>query len=160
MAPDLYYGDVATTVEEAEAIESDLDGTRVLEDIAAALDHPRLAAGIGVLGFSMGVYYGLDVVRERSSDVDAAVLFYGTNGGEYEGTSMAVLGHFAENDRFESERDVEAFRNRLGAGDGSITFHTYPGTEHWFFESDRLEYDEDAAEAAWSRTIEFLRAEL
>lgn len=164
VAPDLYHGDVATTIEEAEAIESNLDVARVVDDIAAAFDylrdHPRLAAGPGMVGFSMGVYYGLKVVRDRPNDVDAAVLFYGTSDGEYEGTSMATLGHYASNDQFESERDVDAFRERLLAGGGSVTFHTYPDTEHWFFEPDRPEYDEDAAGLAWSRTIEFLRAEL
>lgn len=161
VAPDLYHGDLAATIEEAEAIESSLDAARVVEDIAAAFDyasdHPRLAAGPGMMGFSMGVYYGLEALRDRPNDVDAAVLFYGTSDGEYERTSMAVLGHYAENDRFESERDVVAFRERLQTGGASVTFHTYPETDHWFFESDRPEYDEEAAELAWSRTIDFLR---
>lgn len=164
VAPDLYYGNIASTIDEADAMSSELDAIRAIEDVSAAFDylqnHQQLANGLGVMAASMGVYYALRVVQDRPDDIDAAVLFYGTSDGDYEGTSIAVLGHFAENDQFESERDVEALRERLKAGDGSVTFHTYPDTNHWFFESDRPEYDEDADKLAWSRTIEFLRTEL
>lgn len=164
VAPDLYHGDVASTIDEADAMSSDLDATRAIEDVSAAFgylrDHQRLADGLGVMAASMGVYYALKMVRDRPDDIDAAVLFYGTSEGDFGGTSTAVLGHFGENDEFETESYVDAFRARLQAGDGSVTFHTYPGTEHWFLESDRPEYDEDANELAWSRTVEFLRAEL
>ena len=163
VAPDLYDGTVATTIEEAEAIESTLDGTHAIEDITAALEylreHPRRTDGLGLVGFSMGAYYGLMVIENRPMVVDAAILFYGTNEGEYEETTTAFLGHFAKNDQFESPDAVEALRDRLQAGAGSVTFHTYPDTEHWFFEADRPEYDEAAAELAWERSIEFLRAE-
>lgn len=164
VAPDLYHGEVASTVGEADEMSSTLDVTRAVEDTSAAFEylrsHRRLADGLGVMAVSMGVSYALRLVQDSPDDVDAAVLFYGTSDGDYAGTSTAVLGHFAENDRFDGERDVEAFRERLRAGAGSVTFRTYPGTEHWFLEPDRPEYDEDAAELAWSRTIEFLRAEL
>lgn len=134
MAPDLYHGTVATTIEEADTIESNLDGDRVVVDIAAALDqlrdHPRLAAGLGMVGFSMGVYYGLKVLQDRPTDFDAAVLFYGTSDGEFAGTTTSFLGHFAENDSFETTDDVKSLRIRLGTGDGSVTFHTYSRTEH------------------------------
>lgn len=164
VAPDLYGGTNATTIEEAEAIASKLDGTRAVKDITAALEylreHAHRSGGLGLMGFSMGAFYGLEVVRTRSSDVDAAVTFYGTRGGDYTDVTTAVLGHFAEDDQFESSDDVDALRARLAAGEGNVTFYTYPGTEHWFFEADRPEYDEASAELAWSRTIEFLRDEL
>jgi carboxymethylenebutenolidase len=157
VAPDLYDGDVASTIEEAEALSSALDQTEATTDVSAAFDflrdHENVAGGLGVTGVSMGVGYALWVVRNRANAVDATVLFYGNGGGEYADTSTAFLGHFAEH-------DVEALRERLQAGDGAVTFHTYPNTEHWFFESDRPEYDEEAAQLAWSRTVEFLRTEL
>lgn len=164
VAPDLYYGAVATTIEEAEAIESDLDGARAIEDIVAALaslrEHPRLDGRLGMIGFSMGAFYGLKVVQNRPNEVDAAVLFYGTSDGEFVDTTTSVLGHFAEHDQFENPDDVASLHERLEARAGEVTFHTYAETEHWFFEADRPEYDEGAAELAWSRTMEFLRSEL
>ena len=81
------------------------------------------------MGFSMGVGYALWVVRNRANDVEATVLFYGNGGGEYADTSTAFLGYFAEHDEFNNKRDVEALHERLQAGDGAVTFHTYPNTE-------------------------------
>ena len=136
-------------------MSSELDMTRASDTVSAESGYlrnrQRLVNGLGVMAVSMGVYYALRVVQNRPDDIDAAVLFYGTSDGDYEETSMAVLGHFAEDDRLKAS----AMSRRSGtvqAGDGSVTFYTYPDTEHWFFESDRLEYDEDAAELAWSRT--------
>jgi carboxymethylenebutenolidase len=36
-------------------------------------------------------------------------------------------------------------------------FHIYPQVQHWFFEEDRHEFDPQAAEVAWKRTLDFLR---
>lgn len=164
VAPDLYGGEVASTIEEADAMSSALDSTRAIEDVGAAFDflreHENVAGGLCVMGISMGVGYVLGVVQNRANDVDAAVLFYGNGGGDFEDTYTTFLGHFAEHDEFDSARNIEALRERLQAGEESVTFHTYPDTEHWFLESDRPEYDEEAASLAWSRTVEFLRTGL
>jgi len=162
-APDLYHGTVVTTSEDADERASALwtAGTGVADTAAAferLADHPQLDGGLGVMGFSMGVTYALSVPLARPDAVDAAVLYYGTAGGDFGDTDMAVLGHFAEHDPFEPPSQIDAFEAELATGAGSVTFHTYPGTGHWFAESDRPEYDEAAAELAWSRTLALLRS--
>ena len=41
-----------------------------------------------------------------------------------------------------------------------VTLHVYPGTVHWFIESDRPEYETASASLAWERTFEFLKKNL
>ncbi len=46
----------------------------------------------------------------------------------------------------------------LRAAGHDVTFYTYSGVGHWFFEEDRAEhFDAEAARLAWERTVEFLR---
>lgn len=66
----------------------------------------------------------------------------------------AYLGHFAEDDEFVDTSLVE--QGALDRGQA----HIYPGTKHWFMESDRPEYDAEAAELAYARTVAFLRKHL
>ena len=43
----------------------------------------------------------------------------------------------------------------------SVKFYTYPGTGHWFFESDRKDaYNAAASDLAWKRSVDFLRTTL
>jgi carboxymethylenebutenolidase len=52
-------------------------------------------------------------------------------------------------------------KERLSKAGVEFEFHTYPGTEHWFFERDREEaFNLEAAALAWERTIRFLRERL
>jgi dienelactone hydrolase len=45
------------------------------------------------------------------------------------------------------------------APDGASYF-SYPGTSHWFFESDRpVAFHREAAASAWKRTLAFLNEE-
>ncbi len=71
----------------------------------------------------------------------AVVLFYGTREGNYErgfaGTKAAFLGHFAEVDEFESPASVRDLETLLRTSGKDVSFHTYPGTTHWFFDQDR-----------------------
>ena len=69
----------------------------------------------------------------------------------------AYLGHFAQNDDFIDPARAAAARETLS---GANAAHLYPGTKHWFFESDRPEFDAEAAKLAYARTIEFLGANL
>ena len=70
---------------------------------------------------------------------------------------IPYLGHFAEDDEFDDSAQVPDFEKTLRGGSAA---YVYPGTKHWFMEPDRPEYNEAAAELAYSRTVAFLRENL
>jgi carboxymethylenebutenolidase len=173
LAPDLYRGKTATTIEEAEALGSALDGEleRVRGDIAGALQsllqygatHPTDGRGaFGFVAFSMGGAYALDMSINLADEIAAVSIFYATYGGlDFSGARAAYLFHFAESDPYEPEESVEQMKQALETAGRRATFYTYPGTTHWFFEANRPDaYDPSAASLAWERTVAFLNAEL
>jgi carboxymethylenebutenolidase len=161
LAPDLYRGaGVASTIEDAERMSDAIDTVRAEQCALGAFDRLRamVDGAIGVVGFSMGVGYALWLSRKRPDQVGALVLFYGT-GGET-GAAAPVLGHFAADDPYEPAEVVDDLERQL-RGEGRLeALHRYPGVGHWFAEPDRPEFNPDAAQLAWQRTLEFLRARL
>lgn len=172
LAPDLYQGKTAATVEEAEALAGALnrDGERASGDIAGAIEFLRqheatqLAGDrgkLGLVGFSLGGAYALDTSVNLAEEIGAVVIFYASyTGPEYGRAKAAYLGHFAEHDPFEPAESVAEMEQALRAAGRSATFYTYAGTRHWFFEENRPEYDAEAARLAWERTVAFLHERL
>jgi carboxymethylenebutenolidase len=165
-APDYYHGRVAETIEKAKAAREKIDRKFTQKLINQAVDYlselPSLTgSGIGVIGFSLGASYAIEVARSRNEIIRAVVLFYGTGGGKIEKTNATFLGHFAENDKWGAHPPkAKALANRIRLAGKDSSFYTYPKTEHWFAEADRPEYNKEAAELAWERTNKFLRDEL
>jgi carboxymethylenebutenolidase len=165
-APDLYHGKVAATIKDAKILSSQLNEAQAKSDIADAVTFLSERAdltgrGLGVIGFSLGAYFALELSLEDPDRARTVVVFYGTRGGDYQGSKASYLGHFAENDEYEPAADVTSMEDALRAAGRPVTFHTYPGTGHWFFEQDRPDaYNKEAAQVAWERTVAFLRGEL
>jgi len=162
-APDLYHGQLATTIAEAEHLRDRLKQKQAHADIDNAITYLHglesvTSATFGVIGFSLGAYLALGVSREHPHDISAVVCFYGTRAGDYASAQAAYLGHFAESDTWESTASVKRLEARLRAAQRPVTFYTYAGTSHWFFEQDRADaYNATAAKLAWQRTVAFLR---
>ncbi len=172
-APDLYHGQVADTIADAETLGAALDSnhlqakaeiaeaTRFLTERADQAG-PKGRPGLAVIGFSLGAYYALDLAAAAPEQIRTVVLFYGTGGADFSNARADYLGHFAENDEFEPQANVDSLEEslqRAGGGPlGAVTFYRYPGTGHWFFEPDRVQaYNQAAADLAWERTLAFLK---
>jgi carboxymethylenebutenolidase len=172
LAPDLYHGKTARTVEEAQALgsalDNDLEGVR--SDLEGAVQFlrqrgaPNLADARGKLalaGFSLGGAYALDMSVNLAEEIAAVVIFYATYSGlDYSSAKAAYLCHFAEDDPYEPAESVAEMEQALKAAGRPVTVYTYPGTKHWFFEENRPEYDAGASRLAWERTIAFLHERL
>jgi carboxymethylenebutenolidase len=164
LAPDLYGGEIATTPADAERLRKQkIKRNPTYKQIFDALEQLKTEANgapIALIGFSLGAWLGLWLVEEKPKDVAATISFYGARGGEYTKTKSAFLGHFAETDEFVAASGRKKLEKTLKAAGREVAFHVYPDTHHWFFEGDRPEYNHQAAELAWQRTIEFLHAQL
>lgn len=162
-APDLYHGRLATTIPEAESLSSELDGEQAMKDVVAGVDFlSQHCAGaeqeLAVIGFSLGAYFALQLSTTDPRRIQAVVLFYGTGPGDFSASRAAYLGHFAADDPYEAEEYVNGLEEAIRAAGRPVTFYRYPGTGHWFFESDRMEaYNPEAAALAWERTLAFLK---
>jgi len=162
LAPDLYQGRIAATIDEAKALMEQRDSELMGQIVKAAKDHLaslRIGQPMGVLGFSMGAAWSLEIAANEP-DILAAVLFYGAAEADYSKVKAKVLGHFAEVDEWEPLEWVQKMEADMKAAGLEVTLHTYPKAGHWFVEEDRPEYDSASALLAWSRTYEFFRKNL
>lgn len=166
LAPDLFAGRTAQTPESAEALLAEADATTMVRLVESSLSVLRGLpatpdAPVGVLGFSMGGSLGLRAATRRPDDVGAVSVFYGITDVDFAPLRAAVQGHFAEFDEFDSDDDVVEMEAHMRLVGLFPEVHRYPGTAHWFFESDReVAYSPEAAEMAWERTVGFLHRHL
>jgi carboxymethylenebutenolidase len=160
-SPDLFHGRVATTREEAQALSGAVskDWKSTMGEIEEALE--KLGADrVAVLAWSMGVWFSWQLAQAHPERIRGVVSYYGY--GEFEpGAKLPpILGHFAENDEFDSVEDVRGVEKKLIEAKYVAEFHVYPATKHWFDEPSRPEYDKAASELAWKRTLAFLDTQL
>ena len=85
---------------------------------------------------------------------------YGADAADFAQARAAYLGHFAEDDEWEPIEGVRQMEADLRSAGRAVTFHFYPGAQHWFFETNRPEYDANAAAVAWQRSLDFLQKHL
>jgi len=164
-APDLYHGNVTDQIAEAEVLGAALDGevdqarADLAESIAFLRQHGRAdESGLAVIGFSLGAYYALDLSVNHPEVIRAVVLFYGTGSADFSQSQASYLGHFAGDDVYEPQANVDALEKSLRDTGRAVTFYRYDGTGHWFFEPDRVQaYDAEASRLAWERTLGFLQ---
>jgi carboxymethylenebutenolidase len=167
-APDMFSGQVASTIEDAERLSGAAESAETepsVEAIAlAAIDDLAERLGpssrLGVLGFSFGAAYATLLPAERDRLI-ASVVYYGVYTGPHiDRSSAAVLGNFAETDQFESDEGIAELEETVRAAGREVTIHRYPGTGHWFAEPSRDAYRPEAADLAFERTVAFLRKHL
>jgi carboxymethylenebutenolidase len=161
-APDLNEGRVAVTVDEAKQVMSELSFERkqAIADIMVDTLRARPEVGkdpLSLIGFSMGAAWSLVLVSERPDDFGKVVLFYGVGESDFTKIKADILGHFSDSDEWEPLDGIRAMEEDLHTAGLNPTYHIYPQLSHWFFEEDRPEFDPQAAEVAWKRTLEFLR---
>ena len=169
LAPDLYDGQVATTIPQARELRAKATSSRkesaykyLIRMIGVLAEEVAVpGSDIGVVGFSKGGHWAYWLAQRPELPIGATVTFYAARNGDYAGSRSDFLAHFAEKDEWVSAAGIRKLERSLATAGKAASFHTYPGTGHWFFEEDRAEaFDPQAAALAWERTLAFLKERL
>lgn len=168
IAPDLYYGEVATEPDEARKLAMALDWDDALAAVQASIDLLLASEQVsstqaGLIGFCMGgglVWHG----SAKLKNVGAAAPFYG-GGPEMSDEEVShiqpqILAIYGELDEGVSP---QVARSRAAQMDeAGITHETiiYPEADHAFFNELRPVYNAAAAADAWQHVIKLFRETL
>ena len=155
-------GGVASEAAHADQLMAKVNLPSLMQDLTAAIEYLNYQDyvkknRIAVLGFDMGATYALNFAASRRQ-LRGCIAFYGKVPLDALATLRCpVLYHQAEHDDIVSAREVEALCQKLLAQNVKCEVHKYPGTKHGFFNISRPEdYQAQAAEEAWQRTLTFL----
>lgn len=168
LAVDLYSGQTATSADDARTLMLEVveDPETARENLRQALEFVgdvAEAPSVGTVGWCFGGGWSLNAAYLFPDEVDASVVYYGqvtTDRERLRAIRAPVLGLFAEDDRgirVESVREWETAMRELGL---EYELEIYPGVGHAFANPTGNNYNAEAAEAAWQRTLTFLKERL
>jgi carboxymethylenebutenolidase len=168
LAVDLYGGATATTPAEAErlmtAMLGEVDATRRnLQQAYGYLEKYALAPRIAAIGWCLGGAWSLETALLYPDMLDAMVMYYGqpiTSRERLATLAMPVLGFFGGLDESIPVRQVQDFRSTLQQLGKNAEVLIYPRADHAFANPSGGNYNAEAAEESWQKTLAFLARHL
>lgn len=167
MAPDLLSPSGGTPDDEDKAremigqISADIYGSNLLAAVEFLKTHPNSTGKVGAIGFCWG---GGQVNRlaTMSPDLLAGVAYYGAQppADDVAKIKASLMLHYAGlDDRI--NKGIDAYKVALEANKKDFQIFVYEGVNHAFNnDTSAARYDKQAADLAWSRTVEFLKSKL
>lgn len=171
LAPDLYGGKTTHDADEAGRLMSELPMDQAARDLSGAVDFlladERVTSSkVGAVGFCMGGGFVLMLAAQQGDKIGAAVPFYGVGPAaqqpDWSGLTAAVQGHYGERDDFYPVDQARAQEQQIREQSGAPVEFFYYDAAHAFHNDENTlgTYSEADAKLAWSRTVEFLKAQL
>jgi carboxymethylenebutenolidase len=167
MAPDFLspLGGTPADVDTARSLFQRVDRVVALRDLVAAVPflkgRPDSNGKVGAVGFCWGGGMA-NLLAANAPDLAAGVPFYGNTLSPQEAANIKapLMLHYAGNDA-RINASVPSFEAALKAAGVPFELYTYDNVEHAFHDDTAgARYNKEAAELAWSRTIEFLKKHL
>lgn len=143
----------------AEAFRK-VDPKKMSEDFVAAAKWLKARSDstgkLGAVGFCFGGGIVNQLAVRLGPDLNAGVAFYGRQAAveDVPKISAPLLLQYAGNDQRINE-GIPAYEAALKANNKVYQVHMYEGKQHGFHNDTTPRYDKEAAELAWSRTLEF-----
>lgn len=151
--------------DKGRAMQKSMDKAKLEQDFIAAakfLKSHELSTGkLGAVGFCFGGYIVNMLAARMGNELNAGVPFYGTPAAKelrknIKAPLMIQLG--------ELDKRVNAswpdYEKDLKANNVQYSMHNYPAVNHGFHNDSTSRYNEEAAELAWKRTLEFFTKHL
>lgn len=164
LAPDLFHGKTTSSPNEAGRLLMELDAERAETEIAAAgaflLGRDECTSKTyGVVGFCMGGALA-QYTATKEKNAGATVSFYGgfkKVATDWASLSAPIMLIYAERDQGVPVESGRALAKQLEEMGKDVRLLVYPKTDHAFFNNTGKNYDFEAADDAWQRTIAFFR---
>lgn len=150
--------------DDGRALQRKRDRNEMLEDFIAAFEylknHPQCTGNVGVMGFCFGGWIS-NMMAVKVPALKATVPFYGGQPSAEETAAIQapLLLHFGELDE-RVNAGWPDYEKALKANNKEYTAHFYANAQHGFHNDTTPRYDKEAAQLAWTRTIEFLKKHL
>jgi len=167
LVPDLYRGKLALEANEAEHLMSDLNfDDAAVQDIRGAVQYLKETGSkkVAVTGFCMGGALTI-LAACNVPELDGSIVWYGNPPLEYvnaKAITKPMMAHWALQDDFFPISGVDQLEEKLKEAGVNYEFHRYDA-KHAFANPKSeirglkpLEFNAEAAQLAWDRTMEFL----
>ncbi len=166
-APDALYplGGYPGNDDEGRAMQKSMDPAKLEQDFIAAAKflktHDATTDKLGAVGFCYGGYVVNLLAAAIPETLNAGVPFYGTPAAKElrKNIKGPLMIQLAELDNRVNATWPE-YEEDLKANNVPYTMHMYPAANHGFHNDSTSRYDEEQAELAWTRTLEFFAANL
>jgi carboxymethylenebutenolidase len=166
MAPDLLSRargtSKMTTPEAATAAINQLPSNATVGDLKAGYDflekYPGVdAASISSVGFGWGGWRSF-MLATAAPTLHRSVMFCGSTPiAGLENIHAPVMAHYAQFDYRTTGNALPTQKEMTELGK-KFTYYLYPSVGHAFFDDTAPQYNAAAAQLAWKRTLEFLKA--
>jgi carboxymethylenebutenolidase len=168
LAVDLYGGATAETPEAAQALMTALlaEPETANRNVSQAYDYLEkyaLAPRIASIGWCLGGGVSLQTALLYPNALDAMVMYYGqivSDRARLATINVPLLGFFGAEDESIPVRGVQDFRATLRELGKNAEILIVPRAEHAFANPSGGNYDEQAANEAWDKTLAFLERNL
>ncbi len=166
-APDALHplGGYPGNDDEGRAMQRSMDRGKIEQDFIAAggflKAFDRSNGKLGAVGFCFGGYVVNMLAATMGDQLNAGVPFYGTPAAKEIRRNIVapLLIHLAELDRRVNNTWPE-YEADLEANNVEFTMHMYPQANHGFHNDSTGRYNEEMAELAWKRTVQFFNNHL
>jgi dienelactone hydrolase len=155
VAPDLYAGQLAATVDEGFALCGQIGWPAILRRARQAL--AQLPPRTVLAGLSMGSSVAAALLGERPESA-GLLLLHNTGGGDGEKVrpGLPVQLHIAEPDTYQPAAEVMAWEQDMTEAGAAVRVFRYPAAGHLFTDQGTPDHDGPAADLAWQRSLDFL----